>query len=99
MKRLIVLATLALTSIAASAQVSTLLCIYKGANIPITINYNNSTATNLYGEVNPATITNTYIEFIDGKNTRVSINRFTGQMILNDHNDKPLQCSETARKF
>jgi len=99
MKRLLIAATLALTPIAASAQVSTLLCTYKGTHVPVTINYNNNTATNMNGEVNQATITNTYIEFIDGKSTRVSINRFTGQMVLNDHNDKPLQCNETPRKF
>ena len=99
MRHLLVAATLALTSIAASAQVSTLLCTYKGAHVPVTINYNNNTVTNMFGEVSQATITNTYIEFIDGKNTRVTLNRFTGQMVLNDHNDKPLQCNETARKF
>lgn len=90
---------MALTSIAATAQVSTLLCTYKGTHVPITINYNNSTAINMFGEVNQATITNTYIEFIDGKNTRVTLNRFTGQMVLNEHNDKPLQCIEAPRKF
>ena len=99
MKRLLVSAALALTSMAASAQVSALLCTYKGSHVPLMINYNNSTATNMNGEVNPAKITDGYIEFMDGKNTRVSINRFTGQMILNNHNDKPLLCNETPSKF
>ena len=83
---------------ASSAQVSNLLCTYKGTHVPIIINYNSNTATNMNGEVNRATITDTYIEFIDGKSTRVSINRATGQMVLNNHNDKPLQCNETSPK-
>lgn len=99
MKRLIVLAALAFTSMASSAQVSNLLCTYKGTHVPIIINYNSNTATNMNGEVNPAKITDTYIEFIDGKSTRVSINRATGQMVLNNHNDKPLQCNETQPKI
>jgi hypothetical protein len=99
MKRLLTAITIGLTPLAASAQVSTLLCTYKSTHVPITINYNNSTVINMNGDVNQATITNTYIEFIDGASTKVSINRFTGQMVLNNHNDKPLQCSQTPYKF
>ena len=99
MKKKLIAAALGLASMGVNAQVSTVLCTYKGVDIPLTINYTSSTVTNMYNEVNPATITNTYIEFIDGKNTQVTINRFTGLMVLNNHNDKPLKCTETRTKF